>query len=72
MKRTIQLAALCGALALTLLLGGCADPGPGPGPGYPVGVGYAGYGPYNGPYYGGYGYRGYGFQPFRGVGRVFR
>ena len=51
MKKTIQAAALCGMAAFALLLGGCADTGPG----YGVGVGYAGYGPYDSPYYGGYG-----------------
>ena len=42
-----------GALAvIALASGGCAV---GPGPGYGPGIGYAGYGAYDGPYYGGYG-----------------
>lgn len=54
MNKLMRTAALGSVAVLALLLGGCVD-GPGPGPAVNVGVGYQGYGLYDGPYYGGYG-----------------
>ncbi len=52
MKKSFRLMTVSVLAMIALASGGCAVDA---GPGYAVGTGYAGYGAYDGPYYGGYG-----------------